>query len=135
MTTPMQGTRARVSPFAREIDEDLENLRDDCIALFLNSGLRQVDITAAGGPTPSTITKWLYKETRFPRYQTIAAFLRVLGSKLIVVNKDILPVADLDPGVRDKVAWQGRSRPVMPARKARRSARSYIKSRSQKGRT
>lgn len=86
MTYPTARAKKRKTPFAREIDADLENLRDDCIALFINSRMTQQQIHAAGGPTPSTISKWLYKETKFPRYQTIQAFLKVLGYQLSVVN-------------------------------------------------
>ena len=75
--------RNRKGPrFQREPRADLEDLRDDCIALFLNSGLRQWEIADAGGPTPATISKWLYKETRFPRLDTIRAFVRAMGYDL-----------------------------------------------------
>ena len=69
----------------REQLEALEDMRDDCIALFVNSGLRQKDIHERGGPTPGTISKWLYKETFFPRYSTIDSFLRAMGYALTPV--------------------------------------------------
>jgi hypothetical protein len=75
----MFGRRERARPLTREQLSALEDLRDDCIALFRNSGLTQKEIHQKGGPTPGTITKWLYKETMFPRYQTIEAFLMALG--------------------------------------------------------
>lgn len=113
------GQTVRRSPFVREMDEDLEALRDDCIALFINSGLTQRQIHAAGGPTPGTITKWLYKETFFPRYQTIASFSRALGSKLVIVRKEVEPKADMTPDLRGGAVWHGKQRPKMPPRKMR----------------
>ena len=113
MTTPMQGTKVRKTLFARELDEQLEELRDDCIALYLNSKLNQQQIHAAGGPTPSTISKWLYKETMFPRYSTISSFLSALGCRLIVVDK----AAPVSEAARTKVARpDSKSRPKMPIR-------------------
>jgi len=79
----MYGRKGRKTPLQREQLEALEDMRDDCIALFLNSGLRQKDIHERGGPTPSTISKWLYKETFFPRYSTIDSFLRAMGYALM----------------------------------------------------
>lgn len=81
----MFGNRGRATPLKREPLARLEDLRDDCIALFLNSGLRQEDIYAKGGPTPKTISRWLYKETMFPRLDTIRAFLLALGFDLTPV--------------------------------------------------
>lgn len=81
------GTEIRATAFVRDADEDLESLRDDCIALFINSGLTQKQVAERGGPRPQTISKWLYKETRFPRYETIQSFLTALGHKLAVVNQ------------------------------------------------
>jgi hypothetical protein len=113
MTRTTTRQKVRRTPFVREMDDDLEALRDDCIALFLNSGLRQIDITNAGGPTPSTISKWLYKETMFPRYQTIASFARALGHKLTMVHKD----AFIDPVAKGNASWHGIRRPKMPPKK------------------
>lgn len=119
MTTPMQGTKTRKTPFSREIDEQLEAVRDDCIALFLNSNLNQRQIHAAGGPTPGTITKWLYKETMFPRYNTISAFLNALGCHMVIVDK----AAPIPPEVRTKVARpNSRHKPKMPIRASARRA-------------
>lgn len=78
----MFGRKQRKHNYRREPRVDLEDMRDDCIALFLNSGMRQVDITASGGPTPQTISKWLYKETTFPRLDTIRSFLRAMNYDL-----------------------------------------------------
>ena len=74
----MFGRKNRKQPLQREQVEQLEDLRDDCIALYINSGLTQKQIHERGGPTPATISKWLYKETHFPRYDSIERFLLAL---------------------------------------------------------
>ena len=119
----MFGRKTRKRPLQREQDEQLEGLRDDCIALFINSGLTQKEITARGGPTPQTISKWLYKETHFPRYSTIESFLLALGYGMTVA-----PLADIAAEratpIHERlgldVAMAGR--PRMPARKRRANA-------------
>ena len=78
--------KGRRTPFQREQDQKLENLRDDCVALFLDSGMTQKQIHERGGPTPQTISKWLYGETHFPRYATVEAFLAALGHELMPVS-------------------------------------------------
>lgn len=88
----MFGHKERINPLQKELDEDLENMRDDCIALFLNSGLTQQQIYERGGPTPKTISKWLYKETRFPRISTIQSFAKVFGMKLIILKANSQPI-------------------------------------------
>ena len=75
----MFGRRERSSPYQRDPITDLEDLRDDCIALFINSGMTMKQVHVSGGPTPQTISKWLYKETRFPRMDSIRAFLQARG--------------------------------------------------------
>lgn len=85
----MFGRSERRTPFQRQQDHKLENLRDDCIALFINSGLTQKQIHANGGPTPQTISKWLYGETHFPRYASIEAFLLALGHELMPVSSAV----------------------------------------------
>lgn len=121
----MFGRRNRKRPLVRENNEQLEDLRDDCIALFINSGLTQKEISNRGGPTPQTISKWLYKETHFPRYSTIESFLLALDYGLTA-----MPLADIS-AMRGKpiherldldVAIAGR--PRMPARKPKRRART-----------
>lgn len=118
------GRRNRKRPLEREQNEQLEGLRDDCIALFINSGLRQVDITNRGGPTPQTISKWLYKETHFPRYATIESFLLALGYGMTVAPLvDI--TAERQKPIHERlgldIAIAGR--PRMPA-KAKRKAKA-----------
>jgi hypothetical protein len=113
----IHGTKKRKHSFVREIDEDLEGLRDDCIAMFLNSGYTQQQIHAAGGPTPQTISKWLYKETMFPHHSTISSFARALGCKLVVVDRD----KELPQRLTKKITIDGPAK--MPPRKTRR----YVK--------
>lgn len=83
----MFGRKERRTPFQRETSDRLEALRDDCIALFINSGLTQQEIHARGGPTPATISKWLYKETMFPRMNTIISFAAALGGDLVIMGR------------------------------------------------
>lgn len=79
----MFGRRERSSPYQRDPITNLEDLRDDCIALFINSRLTMKQVHENGGPTPGTISKWLYKETRFPRMDSIRALLQALGYDLV----------------------------------------------------
>ncbi len=110
------GQTVRRTPFQRQLDEDLETLRDDCIALFINSKMTQQQVHQAGGPTSGTISKWLYRETRFPQYRTINSFVHALGCQLMIVDRN----AKVDPIVRAKVARANENRrPKMPLRKAR----------------
>src|SRR4051812_19350644 len=82
----MFGRANRKKPLERAQSSRLEDLRDDCIALFINSGLTQKEIHQRGGPTPSTISKWLYKETFFPRFDTLERFLLAVGYELMPVT-------------------------------------------------
>lgn len=81
--------KGRRTPFQREQDEKLEQMRDDCIAVFIDSGLTQKQIHERGGPTPQTISKWLYGETHFPRYASIESFLAALGHELMPVSSRV----------------------------------------------
>lgn len=78
----MFGRKERKNPLTKQIDHELEDLRDDCIAIFLNSGLTQKQVHERGGPTTTTISKWLYKETKFPRLATIQSFIAACGYSL-----------------------------------------------------
>lgn len=117
----MFGRRERTKPLTREQLTHLEDLRDDCIALYLNSGLTQKDIHAKGGPTPATISKWLYKETMFPRYQSIESFLLALGYGLTPQPLEAIAEARqqaMEDRLELDVSFAGR--PRMPKRKPRR---------------
>ena len=110
--------RYRKTALQRERLEKLEDLRDDCIALFRNSGLTQKQIHEQGGPTPSTITKWLYKETFFPRYDTIEKFLSALGYGLTPMKlEDIQRLGNRNDRLELDVSYI--SKPQMPRRKKR----------------
>lgn len=82
----MFGRKERKTPLVRQPLVSLEDMRDDCIALFVNSGFTQQQVHKAGGPTPATISKWLYKETRFPRLDTMRAFLVAVGYDFVIVD-------------------------------------------------
>jgi hypothetical protein len=82
----MFGRKERKTRYVMEPRADLEDLRDDSIALFIDSGLTQAQVHANGGPTPGTISKWLYKETRFPRLDTMRALIRAVGGEMIIVS-------------------------------------------------
>ncbi len=117
----MFGRKERKNPLQREQVKQLEDLRDDCIALYKNAGITQKQIHERGGPTPATITKWLYKETHFPRYDSIERFLMALGYGLTP-----LPLAAIEE--MRKLPTHRRleldipivGRPKMPARGGRR---------------
>ena len=115
----MFGRKERRNPLKRELERELEDLRDDCIALFLNSGLTQRQIHERGGPTPATISKWLYKETFFPRMNTIQAFTKALGYSLQIAPAQ--HVADMRStatvGQRLKLDIGVVGKPKMPRRK------------------
>lgn len=83
----MFGRKERNTRFVREPLANLEDLRDDCVAIFRESGMTQQEVHAAGGPTPSTISKWIYRETMFPRLDTVRAFFRAVGHDLIPVPR------------------------------------------------
>lgn len=71
--------------FRREPRTDLEDLRDDTIAVVLNSGKSFKKVEEDGGPTAGTLSKWLYKETLFPRLDTIRAALQACNYDFAVV--------------------------------------------------
>jgi len=81
----MFGRKERKKAWARDPITSLEDLRDDCVALFINSGLTMKEVHARGGPTPHTISKWLYKETRFPRMDSIRALMQALDYDLVAM--------------------------------------------------
>lgn len=110
---------ARAIP-VRETETELEAVRDKCIHLFTNSGLKRKDITAAGGPTSGTISKWLYRETRFPRYTTIASFLEALGCKLTVADRRTKEPEKEPVSLPQK-------RPKMPKRRPRKYIRNSLR--------
>lgn len=116
----MFGRKERKNPLKKTLDRELEDLRDDCIALFINSGLTQKDIHERGGPTPTTISKWLYKETMFPRIQTIQSFTAALGYGLSILPAQHIADHRATATVAQRLGVYGVSfmgKPKMPRRK------------------
>lgn len=68
----------------RPPEPELEDLRDDCIAIVINSKLTFKKVHEQGGPTPQTTSKWLYRETRFPRLSTIRSMLNACDHDLTI---------------------------------------------------
>jgi hypothetical protein len=109
------GRKGRRTPLTKEVVEEMENLRDDCIALFLASKKTQKEVHEQGGPTPGTISKWLYRETFFPRYDTIHRLLRALGYGLAPVHLDDVSARRSEIRVALRIPFNGG--PRMPAKK------------------
>lgn len=111
----------------RDPEPELEDIRDDCIAIFLNTGMTYEQVHAAGGPTHTTITRWLYKETRFPQFATIRSFLKACGADLVPVSTQqaqVARAATLQARLGVSVDFVGK--PTMPKRRgkeARKAAR------------
>ena len=79
---------ARKARFTRrEPIVELEDLRDDTIGIALETRMSFKEIHEKGGPTPQTIAKWLYRETRFPQLATVRAILKPCGYDLSVVHE------------------------------------------------
>ena len=66
---------------------ELEDLRDDCIGIVLDSNMTFKQVHEKGGPTPQTIGKWLYRETRFPQLATVRAMLNACDHDLTITPK------------------------------------------------
>lgn len=79
--------RARKTPFKREPRTDLEDIRDDTIAVVLNSGKTFKQVQEDGGPTAQTLSKWLYKDTRFPHLDTIRSALQACDYDFVVLPR------------------------------------------------
>lgn len=71
----------------REPIAQLEDLRDDCIAIVMNSGMTFKQVHERGGPTSQTTSKWLYRETKFPQLATIRAILNACDHDLTIAPK------------------------------------------------
>lgn len=90
MTRMTKQDRERVmADLARRKQLIIEDLRDQCIGLLKDSNMTQRQVFENGGPTPQTIKKWTYRETRSPQLATVSTFLNALGYDLAVVAKDI----------------------------------------------
>lgn len=80
-------TRKTASYMQRQPIAQLEDLRDDTIAVAINSGQTFKSIHERGGPTPQTIAKWLYRETKFPQLATVRAILQACDHDLTIAPK------------------------------------------------
>jgi len=101
---------ARKSPLKREPLTSLEDIRDDCIAVVLNSGQSFQKVHERGGPTPQTIGKWLYKETMFPQLATVRAMLNACGHEITIAPKGSSRIQRINP--------EGEEHVTMPAKQA-----------------
>lgn len=109
------GKRWQREPLAK-----LEDMRDDCVALFLNSGLTQEEVHRRGGPTPATISKWLYKETKFPRLDTMRALVLALGCDFVIMPvDDVATMRSVNVSERLGLDAEFTGQPRMPARRRR----------------
>ena len=84
-------------PMKREPLTDLEDLRDDCVAVVLNSGHSFKGVHERGGPTPQTISKWLYRETMFPQLATVRAMLKACDHELTIAPKGSPAIKRINP--------------------------------------
>lgn len=106
----------------RDPEPYLEDIRDDCIAIFLNTNMTQEEVHQNGGPTPTTISRWLYKETRFPQFATVRSLLKACGADLVAVSGG--KASDLRHQTQeDRLDIEpSDGKPTMPKRQARRKA-------------
>jgi hypothetical protein len=113
----------------RDPEKELEDIRDDCIAIFLNSGMTYEQVHANGGPTHTTITRWLYKETRFPQFATIRSFLKACGADLVAVsaNRADKIKGNLSDRERLGVDVEFVGKPTMPVRRGREARKAARK--------
>lgn len=94
----------------REPLTSLEDLRDDCIAVVINSGQSFKRVHERGGPTPQTTSKWLYRETQFPQLATVRAMLKACDHELTIAPKNSSRIQRINPEGEEKV--------VMPEKKS-----------------
>jgi hypothetical protein len=125
------GFRNRKAPLQRKPLAQLEDLRDDCIALFLNSKMTMKQVHAQGGPTEVTIRRWLYKETRFPRMDTVRSLLLALGADMVVRPRDQAEAEYQQPiAARLGLDISVDRHPKMPPRKKARMIRKEARQRA-----
>lgn len=99
----------------REPLTSLEDLRDDCVAVVMNSGQSFKRVHEKGGPTPQTISKWLYRETQFPQLATVRAMLKACDHELTIAHKDSQRIKRINP--------EGETKVVMPVKETPRTSR------------
>ena len=106
---------ARKTPLKREPLTDLEDLRDDCVAVVINSGQSFKRVHERGGPTPQTISKWLYKETMFPQLATVRAMLNACDHEITIAPKGSSRIKRINPEGEEHVAMPPRATSAIPA--------------------
>ncbi len=108
---------------------ELEDLRDDCIGIVLESRLSFKEVHARGGPTPQTIGKWLYRETRFPQLGTVRAILKACEYDLTIEKRGNVQVRKFSTeGINYPEQVQTRKANLREIRKAaRKTARRSLK--------
>lgn len=95
---------ARKSSTKREPLTSLEDLRDDCIAVVINSRMGFKRVHERGGPTPQTISKWLYRETQFPQLATVRAMLLACDHELTIAPKGSARIERINPDGEEHVS-------------------------------
>lgn len=64
--------------------EDIQDLRDDVMALIRNARVDYEDIHAKFGPTPTTLNRWDKKEIKAPRIGKMRSALRAIGKDFYI---------------------------------------------------
>lgn len=103
----------------REPLTSLEDLRDDCIAVVINSGMSFKRVHEKGGPTPQTTSRWLYRETQFPQLATVRAMLKACDHEITIAPKNSVRI--------QRINSEGESKVVMPDRKTSAPKTSRLK--------
>lgn len=75
----------------------IEDLRDETMSIVRNSGKTYEEIHAKWGASPSTLTKWQYREVLRPQLNLIRGTLLACGYDLVIARKDD-NVVKLTPG-------------------------------------
>lgn len=101
---------AKTKTTKREPLTSLEDLRDDCIAVVINSGMSFKRVHEKGGPTPQTTSRWLYRETQFPQLATVRAMLKACDHEITIAPKNSVRI--------QRINSEGETKVVMPEKKA-----------------
>lgn len=95
----------------REPLTSLEDLRDDCIAVVINSGQSFKRVHEQGGPTPQTTSKWLYRQTQFPQLATVRAMLNACGHEITIAPHGSTRIQRINTEDEAKVVMPPKSAP------------------------
>jgi len=66
----------------------IEDIRDDVVSLIRNAGLDFVEVERRGGPMAGTISKWFYKETKRPQFQSLQRALHAVGKDFFIGDRN-----------------------------------------------